>query len=68
MVLVMQYLIRIIVQEIQKNSAMTVKWQYGVTVAAKLKLYAVVKKISDWNQQVHVLVINIHLHIPVART
>jgi hypothetical protein len=47
MVLVMQYLIRIIVQEIQKNSAMTVKWQYGVTVAAKLKLYAVVKKISD---------------------
>ena len=63
----MHYLIRIIVQEIQKNSAMTVKWQYGVTVAAKLELNAVMKKISDWNQAT-ALVINIHLQIPVART
>ena len=63
----MHYLIRIIVQEIQKNSAMTVKWQYGVKVAAKLKLNAVIKKISDWNQA-DALVINIHLQIPVART
>ena len=63
----MQIIIRIIVQEIQKNSAMTVKWQYGVTVSAKLKLDAVLKKISDWNQA-NALVINIHLQIPVART
>jgi hypothetical protein len=39
--MVMQYMIRIIVQEIQKNSAMTAKWQYGVWLAAKLELNVV---------------------------
>lgn len=55
--LVMQYLIRIIVQDIQKNSAMTVKWQYGVWLAANLELYVVLEKVCDWNQTPHVLVI-----------
>jgi len=63
----MQYLIRIIVQEIQKNSAMTVKWQYGVWLAANLELNAVLEKVCDWNQA-HVLVINFRLQVPVART